>query len=187
MKQIHIGVFLGSFRKESYSRKIANAISQFFPNDIYKITILPLDTLPLYNQDFEEFDQTPEAWISYREIVKELDAFLIVTPEYNRSVTPVLKNAIDIASRPPKNNLWSGMPGAIISISPGSLGGFGGHQQVLQALTCLDAYVMPTPETYFGGIAKKFTDDGVLKDDKTLRFLENVANSMRDWLERFLL
>ena len=185
MDQKHIGLFLGSFRKESYSRKIANAVISFFPQEAYKVTILPLDELPLFNQDYEAAGQTPESWLNYRQLCKELDGFLMVTPEYNRSVTPVLKNAVDIASRPPRENIWAGLPGTIIGVSPGSLGGFGGQQHLRQSLASLGAYVMPNPETYIGGVIKLLDQEGNVQDPKTLAFLETVAKATLAWIDRF--
>lgn len=185
MDQKHIGLFLGSFRKESYSRKIANTVTAFFPKDTYKVTVLPLDELPLFNQDYEAPGQTPESWLAYRQIGKELDGFLMVTPEYNRSVTPVLKNAIDIGSRPPRENFWDRLPGAIIGVSPGSLGGFGGQQHLRQSLASLGAYVMPNPETYIGGVIKLLDQEGHVQDPKTLAFLETVAKATLAWIDRF--
>ncbi len=185
MDQKHIGLFLGSFRKESYSRKIANTVTAFFPADAYKVTVLPLDELPLFNQDYEAPGQTPESWLAYRQIGKELDGFLMVTPEYNRSVTPVLKNAIDIGSRPPRENFWDHLPGAIIGVSPGSLGGFGGQQHLRQSLASLGAYVMPNPETYIGGVSKLLDQEGHVQDPRTLAFLETVAQAALAWIDRF--
>src|SRR5690349_12773002 len=107
-----VGVFVGSLRKDSFNRKMANALGGLAPAEL-KLSMIEIGQLPLYNQDLEA--SVPEPWAAFRARVKAADAVLFVTPEYNRSVPAVLKNAIDVGSRPYGQSVWGGKPGAVIS------------------------------------------------------------------------
>ncbi len=116
-----VTVFVGSLRKESFSRKMAKALVAMAPAPL-KLEIVEIGQLPLYNQDDDS--NPPAASAAFKARVRKADAVLFVTPEYNRGVPGVLKNAIDLASRPYGDSAWEGKPGAIVSVSPGAIGAF---------------------------------------------------------------
>jgi len=138
----------------------------------------------MYNEDIDQ-DNGPEEWRLFREEVKALDAVLFVTPEYNRSVPAVLKNALDIASRPMAASSWTGKPGGIVSVSPGKIGGFGASNHLRQIATSLNIYMMQQPEAYIGGIADAVDANGVT--DKGFQdFLRKYAMAFADWVNKFI-
>ncbi len=131
----NVAVIVGSLRKESFNRKMAKALAELAPSSL-KLEIVEIDQLTLYNQDLDE--SPPPAWVVFKQQVKAADAVLFVTPEYNRSIPGVLKNAIDVASRPYGQSAWDGKPGAVMSVSPGAMGGFGANQVLRQSLVFLN-------------------------------------------------
>lgn len=179
----HIGIFVGSLRKESFSRKVAEEIISLEP-PTFKFKIISIGQLPLYNQDFDDHDQVPESYISFRKEVDQLDGVIFVTPEYNRGLPAVLKNAIDVASRPAGKNVWTKKPGAVISNSPGMLGAFGANHQLRQSLTSVNIYTMQQPEIYLSQISKAFDESGKI-DDRTTDYLKKFVNAYVDWFNKF--
>ncbi|MGY4402289.1 NAD(P)H-dependent FMN reductase [Bradyrhizobium sp. USDA 3315] len=117
-----VAVIVGSLRKDSINRKLANALAEIAPGSL-NLNEVEIGHLPIYNQDSD--DAPPPVWTSFRERIRAADAILFVTPEHNRSVPAALKNAIDIGSRPYGKRAWNGKPGAVVSASPGAIGGFG--------------------------------------------------------------
>lgn len=184
MAEIIIGVIVGSLRRESYCRQVARYVAAQMPPD-FKMRLLELGDLPIFNQDFDDDGTTPEAWKIFRAQVAELDGFLFVTPEYNRSLPAVLKNALDVASRPYGQNLWGGKPGAIISASPGRPGAFGANHHLRQCMTFLNVYMMQQPECYLGGVDALLAEDGEVKGEGARRILGTFAEAFADWVNRF--
>jgi hypothetical protein len=123
MPERRVAVLVGSLRKASYNRRIALALEKLAPASL-RLQIVEIGALPLYNEDLEG-DHAPAQWLAFRAAIRERDAVLFVTPEYNRSVPGGLKNAIDVGSRPYGQSVWSRKPCAVISVSPGAIGGFG--------------------------------------------------------------
>lgn len=177
---IKIGVLVGSLRKESFSRKIAKALIALAPQEAQP-EIVDIGELSLYNQDFDDEGRPPAGWTAFRESMKQYDAFLFVTPEYNRSVPAVMKNAIDIGSRPFSENVWNGKPGAVVSVSPGSIGGFGANHHLRQSLVVLNVPVMPLPESYIGNVAALLDDSGAVTNEKTRRLLQKFMEGFVAW------
>lgn len=177
-----IAVFVGSLRKESFNRKTAMALMELTPVSL-SMEIIEIGQLPLYNQDDDDNGHPPDAWTAFRQRVKRADGFLFVTPEYNRSVPGVLKNAIDVGSRPYGQSVWAGKPGAVISVSPGAIGGFGANQHLRQSFVFLDVPCMQQPEAYIGGAGKLFDDAGKLKDDGTHEFLRKFMSAFAGWVD----
>jgi chromate reductase len=175
-----VGVFVGSLRKESFTRKVANALIELAPPSL-KLEIVEIGQLPHYNQDLEA-TPLPE-WVAFRQRVNAVDALLFATPEYNRSVPGVLKNAIDVASRPYGKGAWNGNPGAVVSVSPGAIGGFGANHHLRQMLVFLNVPAMQQPEAYVGGADKLFDPAGKLTNDSTRQFLLGVVNAFAAWVE----
>ncbi len=174
-----VAVFVGSLRKEALSRKVANALVVLAP-PLLQISIVEIGHLPLYNQDLEA--DPPVAWTSFRQRVKAAHAVLFVTPEYNRSVPAALKNALDVASRPYGQSAWDGKPWAIVSISPGALGGFGANHHLRQSLVFLNVPSMQQPEAYIGGAADLFDAGGALVNDTVREFLQRFMQAFAVWV-----
>src|SRR5471030_3526135 len=176
-----IAVLVGSLRKESINRKVALALAELAPATL-KLNIVEIGDLPLYNEDLEGASP-PAAYSSFRQQVRSSDAVLFVTPEYNRSVPAPLKNAIDVGSRPYGASVWSGKPGAIVSVSPGAIGAFGANHHLRQSLVFLDVPTMQQPEAYLGGAGDLFDDAGNLSNDSTKQFLQKYATAYAAWVE----
>ena len=174
-----IAVFVGSLRKESLNRKLAKALAELAPSSL-KLEIVEIGQLPLYNQDFDE-DPSP-VYVEFRARVRAADGVLFVTPEYNRSVPGALKNALDVASRPYGQSAWNGKPGAVISASPGAIGGFGANHHLRQSLVFLNVPAMQQPEAYIGGADKLFDASGKLANDGTRKFLQQFIEAFTNWV-----
>lgn len=178
-----VAVFVGSLRKASWSRKVAQSLIALAPESL-RPEIVEIGQLPLYNQDLDEGGNPPAAWTAFRELVKGYDALLFVTPEYNRSIPAPLKNAIDVGSRPFGKSVWDGKPGAVVSVAQGSIGGFGANHHLRQSLVFLNVPCLQMPEAYIGNIANRFDETGALSDNSTREFLQNFMNAYADWVER---
>jgi len=179
MNQYQIAVVVGSLRKDSLNRKVANALAELAPAAL-KLNIIEIGDLPMYNQDSDE--NPPAAWTRFRERIKTADAVLFVTPEHNRSVPAALKNALDIGSRPYGHSAWSGKPGAVVSASPGASGGFGANHHLRQSLVFLNVPAMAQPEAYLGGADKLFDAGGKLINDGTRKFLQDFMQAYAAWV-----
>ena len=178
-----VAVLVGSLRKDSFNRKVANALAALAPASL-KLQIVEIGALPLYNQDEDVAGKVPAAWQTFRDQLKAADAVLFVTPEYNRSVPGVLKNAIDVGSRPYGQSSWDGKPGAVISVSPGAIGAYGANHHLRQSMVFLNVPMMQQPEAYVGGAATLFDDKGNLSNAGTREFLTKFINAFADWIER---
>ena len=176
-----VAVLVGSLRKESFNRKMANAMIAMAPEPL-KLEIVEIRQLPLYNQDDDA--NPPAASAAFKQRVQQADAVLFVTPEYNRSMPGVLKNAIDIASRPYGKSAWTGKPGAVISVSPGAIGGFGANHHLRQSLVFLNMPAMQQPEAYIGNCAPLFDDQGKLTSESTRKFLRSFLDAFSAWIAR---
>lgn len=177
----NVAVLVGSLRRESFNRKVANILIKSAPASL-KGEFVEIGALPLYNQDLDE-GQPPEAWTAFRQRMKTADAFLFVTAEYNRSVPAVLKNALDVGSRPYGQSVWDGKPAAVVSASPGAIGGFGANHHLRQSLVFLNVPTMQQPEVYLSGINKLLDASGNPADDNTSKFLTSVITAFAAWVE----
>ncbi|HEY0330795.1 MAG TPA: NAD(P)H-dependent oxidoreductase [Rhodopseudomonas sp.] len=174
-----VAVVVGSLRKQAYSLRLAHALVKLAPATL-KLDVVTLHDLSFYNQDLEA---TPPAdWVAFRQRIKGADAVLFVTPEYNRSVPGVLKNAIDVGSRPYGQSAFDGKPGGVISNSPGAIGGFGANHHLRQSLTFLNIAVLQQPEAYVGGIADAFDDAGELVKAPLREFLQKYIDGFAAWV-----
>lgn len=182
MKSIKIGVFVGSLRKESFTGKIAAALSALLPA-FFEMEQVPIGGLPIYNQDLDDAETPPSEWTAFREHVKNFDAVLFLTPEYNRSVPAVLKNALDVGSRPYGKSVWSGKPGAVVSVTPGALGAFGANHHLRQSLVFLNVPTMQQPEAYIGNASALFDANGSLINEGTRDFLQKFMDAYVSWVE----
>jgi chromate reductase, NAD(P)H dehydrogenase (quinone) len=180
-RKLKVAVLVGSLRKESYNRKMARALTAVAPPSL-ELSFVEIGDLPHYNQDFEA--DPPSAVREFRQRIAAFDAVLFVTPEFNRSVPGALKNAIDVGSRPYGKSVWSGKPAAVISVSPGAIGGFGANHHLRQSLVFLDMPALQQPEAYIGGAAKLFDEQGTLTDESTRGFITKFMQSFAEWIER---
>lgn len=182
MEKKNVAVFVGSLRSESYNRKMAKALLAVAPEAL-RLEIIEIGGLPFYNEDLEK-EGLPAAWTEFRQTVLKFDALLFVTPEYNRSVPGVLKNALDVGSRPYGKSVWNGKPGAVVSVSPGAIGGFGANHHLRQSLVFLNVPAMQQPEAYIGNAAPLFDDKGALANDSIKEFARNFMNEFAKWVEK---
>ncbi|NLY11038.1 MAG: NAD(P)H-dependent oxidoreductase [Firmicutes bacterium] len=177
-----VGIVAGSLRKESFSKKIADNVAKLFPEG-YTTEMIEFGNLPLYS---EEYDENPPAeYTAFRSKLREFDAILFVTPEYNRSIPGVLKNAIDVGSRPYGQSAWAGKPAAIISQSIGALAGFGANHHLRQVLTFLDMPTLQQPEVYLGNSPSLFDENGQITNDGTVKFLRSFVDAFVALIEKY--
>jgi chromate reductase len=180
-KPMNVCVLIGSLRKGSLNGMLANALMSLAPSSI-KLEIVEIGQLPFFNQDLEA-DSSPAQWTAFRQRVKAADAVLFVTPEYNRSVPAVLKNALDVGSRPYGSSVWDRKPGAIMSCSPSAIGAFGANHHLRQSLVFLNVPTMQQPEAYIGHADKLFDAHGKLVNDDTRKFLQAFMQAFANWVE----
>ena len=175
-----VAVIVGSLRKESFNRKAALALKELAPGTL-DMRFVEIGDLPLYNEDTEEAG-APAEWARFRGEVREAAGVLFLTPEYNRSVPGVLKNALDVGSRPYGKSVWSGKPAAVMSVSPGAIGAFGANHHLRQSLVFLDMPVLQQPEAYVGSAGQLFGHDGKLTSDDTRKFFGTFIESFAEWI-----
>lgn len=181
MSQVYtIAVVVGSLRKDSINRKVALALIALAPSSL-KLNIVEIGDLPLYNEDIDTATP-PAAYTAFRQQISAADGVLFVSPEYNRSVPGVLKNAIDVGSRPYGKSAWAGKPGAVISASPGAVGGFGANHHLRQSMVFLNVPCMQQPEAYLSNAGTFFDAAGTLSE-QTKPFLQTFINAFAAWVE----
>ena len=174
-----IALLVGSLRKDSFTRKVAHAIVAVTPKLAFQH--IDISKLSPYNQDLDA-TPPPADWVALRDAIRPLDGVLFATPEYNRSVPGLLKNAIDVGSRPYGHSVFAGKPGAVVSVSPGSLGGFGANHHLRQMLVFLDVPCLQQPEMYINNASKIFDDDGKPTDALSALFTTFGA-AFTAWVE----
>lgn len=174
-----ITVLVGSLRRESIARKIAKAVIPMFPEG-YEARIVEIGDLPLYNADYdnptEEYAPLPEAYTAFRQTIKDSDGVLFVTSENNRLVPAVMKNAIDVASKPNGDVAWKGLPGAIISHSVGAMGGYSSQKTLRLALSYFDMPLMGQPEVFLGKSANMINEEGGFANESTREFVQGYID-----------
>jgi len=176
-----VAVIVGSLRKESFSLKLANAFAKIAPPSL-KLEVVTLQGLSFFNQDLEA---TPPAdWLSFREQIQKSDAVLFVTPEYNRSIPGVLKNAVDVASRPPGKSSFLGKPIGIVSNSPGPLGGVCAAMNLKQILPGYSGPILQQPEIYLNGVGDAFDDKGNLTKEALEKVLKQYIEAFAAWVDK---
>jgi len=180
--QKKIAVIVGSLRKESWNRKIAMELLKLAPASL-ALEIIDIGQLPMYNQDLDE--SSPKEWITFREKIKASDGLLFVTPEYNRSVPAVLKNAIDVGSRPYGQSVWNNKPGAVVSASIGAISGFGANHHLRQSFVFLNIPCMQQPEAYIGNVAQFFDEHSNIVKEDFREFLRKYMEAYEKWVEKF--
>lgn len=182
-KTYNVAVLVGSLRQASINRKLALALIELAPPSL-QLKIVEIGELPLYNEDIDQ-GNPPAAYNDFRSQLQAADALLFVTPEYNRSVPAPMKNAIDVGSRPYGKSAFSGKPGAVLSASPGAIGGFAANHHLRQSMVFLDVHMMQQPEAYLGGAGSFFEEDGRLGDG-IKPFLQKFIDAYAAWVARHL-
>lgn len=181
MARHRIAIIVGSLREASINRKVARSLCAL--HDRLDCSIVEIGDLPLYNEDLEK-SGPPEAWTRFRDAVRPVDGVLFVTPEYNRSMPGGLKNAIDVGSRPYGKSVFARKPAAVITASPGGIGGALSNHALRQCCVFLDMPVMQQPEAYLGHVsADAFGDDGLLKEGDLKKLVEKLAHAFADWCD----
>ena len=177
-----VAVLVGSLRKASWTRRIADALIGLAPPSL-RLQIVEIRDLALYDQDYDDEHRVPAPWQLFRERVARADAVIFATPEYNRSVPGALKNAIDVGSRPYGRSVWSAKPAAVVSVSPGALAAFGANHHLRQSLVFLNMPALQQPEVYIGGVNNLVSAEGTITNEDTRKFLEGFLATFAKWIE----
>jgi chromate reductase, NAD(P)H dehydrogenase (quinone) len=180
MEKKNILAVIGGISRDSLNKKFFNAIKESAPDEFHFIEF-DISTLPYFSQDIE--NDPPDSVVEWKDRIREADAILFVTPEYNRSYPGVLKNSIDWGSRPYGENLWDKKPAAVTGASPSAVGTFGAQHHLRQALAYLNLFVMGQPELYFNA-NKGLTDQGELKDAKTQEIISAFWQHFEEFIDR---
>ena len=180
-----VGVIVGGLRKDAFSRRVADALRALQPPTL-NLEIVEIRDLPFYNQDLET-EKPPPPWTEFRNRIRAVDAVLFVTPENNRGVPSVLKNAVDVGSRPWGKSVWDAKPCGIVSSSPSPLGGFGANHQLRQNLSYFAMPLLQQPEMYLGGVDKLVESGGKVANDNTRDLFARYLAAFATWTERNLI
>ena len=178
-----VAVLIGSLRKASFSRKLANALIGVAPERL-RCRIVEIGDLQMYDEDLD--DGPPPSWVRFRKDIAAAQAILILTPEYNRSIPACLKNALDVGSRPAGKNWWNGKPAGVVSVTPYKLGAFGANHHVRQTLVYLNMPAMQQPEAYIPGAADLFAESGKPKSAETHKILKQFMAAFEQWVATLL-
>jgi chromate reductase, NAD(P)H dehydrogenase (quinone) len=176
-----IVTIVGSIRKESFSLKIANALAKLAPASL-KLDVTTLHGISFFNQDLEA--NPPADWLAFREKIQKSDAVLFVTPEYNRAIPGILKNAIDVASRPYGKSSFLGKPIGIVSNSPGPLGGVNAAKSLQNILPGITGPIMGQPETYLNAVGDAFDDKGNLTKESLQKVLQQYIEAFAAFVDK---
>jgi len=180
-RQVRILGIAGSLRRESYNRAALRAATQLVPEDA-TIETFELEGIPGFNQEQER--NPPARVVELKQRVREVDAILFVTPEYNYSIPGVLKNAIDWASRPYGDSAWNGKPAAIMGASVGAIGTARAQYHLRQMMVFLNMFPVNQPEVMIGNASERFDAQGNLTHEATKEFIRQLLQSLVDWTKR---
>jgi len=177
-----IVAIVGSLRKESFTLKIANALAKLAPASL-KLDVTTLHNISFFNQDLEA--APPADWVAFREKLQKSNGVLFITPEYNRAIPGVLKNAIDVGSRPYGKSSFLGKPIGIVSNSPGPLGGVSAAKSLQNILPGISGPIMGQPETYLTSVGDAFNDKGELVKESMQKVLQQYLDAFAVFVDRF--
>ena len=175
-----IVTIVGSLRKESFSLKIANALAKLAPASL-KLDVTTLEGISFFNQDLEA--APPADWLAFRDKLQKSDGVIFVTPEYNRAIPGVLKNAIDVASRPYGKSSFLGKPVGIVSNSPGPLGGVSAAKHLQNILPGIAGPILGT-EAFLNGVGDAFDDKGALTKEALQKVLQQYIDAFAAFIEK---
>ncbi|HEY0011673.1 MAG TPA: NAD(P)H-dependent oxidoreductase [Allosphingosinicella sp.] len=179
-----VAVIVGSLRKGSFSRATGRALAALAPASL-ELEIVEIGDLPFYDQDLDE-GTPPAQWSRFRETIAGYDGVIFVTPEYNRSLPAVIKNAIDVGSRPYGAGVWNGKPAGVVSLSVGGTGGFGANHHLRQTLVFLNMPTLQQPEAYYGNAGTFFDEEGNLANEGTKKVMQGFIDAYAAWVETIL-
>jgi chromate reductase, NAD(P)H dehydrogenase (quinone) len=180
-KPLRILGIAGSLRRESYNRAALRAAQELVPGDA-ALDIFELDGIPVFSQDEEK--TPPARVVEFKKRIREADAILFVTPEYNYSIPGVLKNAIDWASRPYGDSAWSDKPAAIMGASAGRLGTARAQYHLRQVFVFLNVFAVNQPEVMIGNAADQFDADGNLTNEDSKKLIRQLLVNLVAWTRR---
>jgi chromate reductase len=183
MAKHRIAVLVGSLREGSINRKVAKALIAAAPESL-DCAIVEFRDLPLYDEDREA--EPPAEWIAFRDTMRAVDGVLFVSPEYNRSVPGGLKNAIDVGSRPYGKSVFTKKPAAVVTASPGAIGGFGSNHNLRQSCVFLDMPMMQQPESYLSSVKDEWGEDGRPADARLAKLLDKIIRAYARWVDIIL-
>jgi chromate reductase, NAD(P)H dehydrogenase (quinone) len=178
----HVAVIVGSLRRESFTLKVANALAKLAP-DTLKLNVVTLHGISFFNQDLEA--APPADWLAFRETLQKSNGVLFVTPEYNRSISGVLKNAIDVGSRPYGKSSFLGKPIGIVSNSPGLLGGVSAAKHLQNIMPGIAGPIMGQPEIYLNGVGDGFDDKGNLIKESLQKMLQQYIDAFAVFVDKY--
>ncbi len=176
-----IGIIVGSLREDSLNKILALQTGELLPEG-FEAEFIEIGDLPFYNEDLEAEGKRPAEWERFRREAGEKAGFILATPEYNRSVAPAIKNALDVGSRPYGSSIWSGKPALILSASLSGIGGAIANHTLRQSLVFLDMPVVQQPELYIGQ-AQNYIENGKVTNDETLELLRTAAEALADLMK----
>lgn len=176
-----IAIIVGSNAQDSVNKKLANALISCGVEGL-EFELVNIFNLPLYERDSDS--NPPAEWVTFKNKIKEIDGVIFVTPEHNRSFPAAIKNALDIASRPYGTSAWDGKPAAILTASPGNIGGFGANHHLRQVLVFLNMPVLAQPEAYISNAYGLFDENGNLNNDNTKKFLTSFIEAYKALVEK---
>ncbi len=182
MEKIRVLTLVGGISRDSLNKKLYHAVKERAPQSI-KILTFDISKIPFFSQDIE--NDPPDSVIEFKDLIREADAVLFITPEYNRSFPGVLKNAIDWGSRPYGQNLWDKKPAGVMGATVSNVGTFGAQHHLRQVLAYLNLSVMAQPEFYFTS-KNSFDEKGVLTDEKTKKFIDQYWRAFSDWIIKLI-
>ena len=179
-----VGIIVGSLRKESVTRKLAENVAELFPSE-YKTEFIDIGDLPLYNEDIDTEAGAPPEYDEFRSKLNEVDAVVFATPEYNRSMSGAMKNALDVGSRPYGQSKWDGKPALVMSQSPSNLSGFGANHHLRQSLVFLNMHPLQQPEVYIANSFDLVDNDGKINNEGTVEFLQSAVDAFVELVKKF--
>jgi len=177
-----VAVLVGSLRRESINRKLALALGRLAAPKL-DLAVVELSDLPMYNDDL--WSEPPAGVLRFKDSIRRSDAVLFVTPEYNRSLPPVLKNAIDWGSRPKGDNVWAGKPGSVVGASPGVIGAAVAQSHLRMIAGVVDIALIGQPEVYLSIGPGLIDPDGNITVPSTRAFLQDYLDRFERWIEKF--
>lgn len=182
MKTYKIAALVGSLRKDSFNKKVAENFIRLAPDNV-QMEIVEIGDLPFYNEDLDN-DNPPASWTAFRNKIKNFDGVFLFTPEYNRSISGVLKNALDVGSRPYGQSVWDGKPSAVASASISPLAASIANHTLRQSLVFLNMPVMQQPEIYIGSAQNLFDDNGKVVASSE-DFFKKIMEAYAQWIQNF--
>lgn len=178
-----IGIIVGSIRTGSFTRTYAETVATLF-GEGYETEFIEIENLPFYDEGADNDDDRPEVYNEFRDTLSRMDGFVFATPEYNRSIPGVLKNAIDVGSRPYGESKWN-KPSYIVSVSPGDMGGFGANHHLRQVLVILDTPVVQQPETYVRNATAFIDENGQITSEEMLGLLQKGVDALKNLINLY--